>query len=110
MLITSSIPLLCVAVFVAGYGAYAFVPIAFTSIYKIKGISPQAVSIGMAMIFTTNGVGGALGGTLSASLAHPNFVSQTPLNSSTAYSGRFTSPSSFLQSGNFGLGSLTSQE
>ena len=69
MMITSSIPLLCVAVFVAGYGAYAFVPIAFTSIYKIKGISPQAVSIGMAMIFTTNGVGGALGGTLSAALS-----------------------------------------
>lgn len=68
MMITSSIPLLCVAVFVAGYGAYAFVPIAFTSIYKIKGISPQAVSIGMAMIFTTNGVGGTLSASLSQSM------------------------------------------
>lgn len=69
MLITPSVPLLCALSFIAGYGAYAFVPVAFTAIYKVKNITPIAVSVGLAMIYTTNGVGGALGGMLSAYLA-----------------------------------------
>ncbi|MGX8701664.1 MFS transporter [Caproiciproducens sp.] len=68
MMLTPNIALLCVLSFLAGYGAYAFVPLAFTSIYKLDGISPRAVSIGIAMILTTNGLGGALGGMLSGYL------------------------------------------
>lgn len=69
MMFTGNIPVLCILSFIAGYGAYAFVPVAFTTIYKIKGISPQAVSIGLAMIFTTNGIGGALGSMVPPMLA-----------------------------------------
>lgn len=68
LLITNNIALLTLAAFIAGYGAYAFIPIAFTTIYKIPGISPKGVSMGLAMIFTFVGVGGALGGTIAGIL------------------------------------------
>ncbi|MDR1397743.1 MAG: MFS transporter [Desulfarculales bacterium] len=64
LLFTDSIPLLCLLSFFAGYGAYAFVPIAFTAIYKIPAISPRAVAMGIAFIVMFNGLGGGLGGLL----------------------------------------------
>lgn len=64
LMFANSFPVLCIFSFLAGYGAYAFVPLGFTAIYKVKGISPMAVSIGVAMIITMNGLGGAMGSIL----------------------------------------------
>ena len=60
---------LCLLSFLTGYGAYAFVPVAFTAVYKIKDISPRAVTVGLAMIVTTHGIGGALGSIVPPMLA-----------------------------------------
>jgi predicted MFS family arabinose efflux permease len=64
MTLTANVPLLCILSFLAGYGAYAFVPIAFTAIYKIPQISARAVAMGVAMIAMLNALGGGLGGLL----------------------------------------------
>jgi predicted MFS family arabinose efflux permease len=69
MMFSGNVAALCVLSFIAGFGAYIFVPIGFTTIYKIKGISPTAVSIGLAMIFTMNGLGGAMGSLLPPIMA-----------------------------------------
>lgn len=68
MLQTSNIPLLCLASFISGYAAYSFVPLAFTTLYKIPNLSSQAVSLGTGFIFTLVGLGGALGGSLAGML------------------------------------------
>ncbi len=60
MLKTTSVPLLCVCAAIAGYGAYCFVPIAFTLIYKL-GLRSEVVSIGTGMILTGVALGSALG-------------------------------------------------
>jgi len=60
MLQTSNIFLLCLASAAAGFGAYFFVPLAFTTIYKL-GLHPQVVAIGTAMIMTGVAVGIAAG-------------------------------------------------
>lgn len=65
MLVTDNIFLLCLASFTAGFGAYAFVPIAFTTLYKIPGIKPRTVTLGVSCILTMVGVGGSLGGFLA---------------------------------------------
>lgn len=48
--------------FIAGYGAYAFVPVAMTHIYKLPGISPAAIGGGISFILTLTSVGGTLAG------------------------------------------------
>jgi len=63
----SSIPLLCVFSAIAGYGAYCFVPLAFTNIYKL-GMSRKAVTLGTGTIFTFVSVGTAIAGTVVGSL------------------------------------------
>lgn len=65
MLCTSSIPLLCLCSIVAGFGAYAFVPIAYTTLYKVSGVQPRTVTLGISCILTMVGVGSSLGGTLA---------------------------------------------
>lgn len=60
MLNTSNIVLLCVFSAIAGYGAYCFVPLAFTTLYKL-GLHPKVVSMGTAMIMTGVALGTALG-------------------------------------------------
>ena len=60
MLQTTNIPLLCVCAAIAGYGAYCFVPIAFTMLYKL-GLRSEVVSIGTGMILTGVALGSALG-------------------------------------------------
>ncbi len=68
MLKTDNVMLLCLASFAAGFGAYAFVPIALTTLYKIPNIQPRTVSLGTSCILTMVGVGGALGGWLAGQL------------------------------------------
>lgn len=68
MLKTSNIALLSIASFTAGFGAYAFVPIAFSSLYRIPDIKPRTVALGTSCILTMVGVGGALGGSLAGIL------------------------------------------
>ncbi|MGL5050151.1 MAG: MFS transporter [Cetobacterium sp.] len=68
MLQTSNIPLLCLASFISGFAAYAFVPLAFTILYKIPNLSSRAISLGTGFIFTLVGLGGAVGGTLAGIL------------------------------------------
>ncbi len=60
MLQTTSIPLLCICAAVAGYGAYCFVPIAFTTLYKL-GLRSEVVSVGTGMVLTGVALGSALG-------------------------------------------------
>ncbi|MGL6166690.1 MAG: MFS transporter [Fusobacteriaceae bacterium] len=68
MLQTSNLGLLCLASFISGYAAYAFVPLAFTVLYKIPNLSSRAISLGTGFIFTMVGLGGAIGGTLAGIL------------------------------------------
>lgn len=60
MLKVTSIPLLCACAAVAGYGAYCFVPIAFTTLYKL-GLRSEVVSVGTGMVLTGVALGSALG-------------------------------------------------
>lgn len=68
MLQTGSMPILCICSIVAGFGAYAFVPIAFTTLYKLPGVQPRTVTLGISCILTMVGVGSSLGGTLAGVL------------------------------------------
>ncbi|MGL5356510.1 MAG: MFS transporter [Cetobacterium sp.] len=68
MLQTSDIRLLCLASFISGFAAYSFVPLAFTTLYKIPNLSSKAISLGTGFIFTLVGLGGAIGGTLAGIL------------------------------------------
>lgn len=63
----TSIPLLCVFSAIAGYGAYCFVPLAFTNIYKL-GMSRKAVTLGTGTILTFVAVGSAIAGTVVGTL------------------------------------------
>lgn len=67
MTVVTSIPLLCVFSALAGYGAYCFVPLAFTNIYKL-GMSRKAVTIGTSTILTFVSVGSAIAGTVVGAL------------------------------------------
>lgn len=53
---------------IAGFASYAFVPMAFTTMYRIPGISSRAVTMAVSCALTTVGLGGALGGMLAGSL------------------------------------------
>lgn len=63
----SNIFLLCVFSAIAGYGAYCFVPLAFTNIYKL-GMSRKAVTLGTSTILTFVAVGSAIAGTVVGTL------------------------------------------
>ncbi|MEG0752290.1 MAG: MFS transporter [Angelakisella sp.] len=65
MLQTSNIAILSFCSALAGFGAYAFVPVAFTTLYRIPGIKPRTVTLGISCILTMVGVGSALGGMLA---------------------------------------------
>ncbi|MDR2480290.1 MAG: MFS transporter [Treponema sp.] len=71
MLQTNSVPLLCLFSAITGYGAYCFVPLAFTNVYKI-GLSQSAITVatGVILTFVTVGVGiaGTVLGPLTTSL------------------------------------------
>ena len=66
-----SVPLLCLCSALSGYGAYCFVPLAFTNVYKIR-LSKPAITIatGIILTFVTVGVGiaGTVVGSLTATL------------------------------------------
>ena len=57
---TSNITLLCIMFFLAGFGAFAFVPIAMSVPWKLKGISPTAIAIGITFILMIANIGGTL--------------------------------------------------
>lgn len=60
MLQSSNLVLLCVFAAIAGYGAYCFVPLAFTTLYKL-GLHPKVVTIGASMVMTGVSLGIAMG-------------------------------------------------
>lgn len=63
MMRVSSVPLLCLFSAIAGYGAYCFVPLAFTNVYKI-GLSQPAITLATGVILTFVTVGVALAGSV----------------------------------------------
>ena len=67
MTVLTSIPLLCLCSALAGYGAYCFVPLAFTNVYKI-GLSKPAITIATGTILTLVSVGIAIAGTVIGAL------------------------------------------
>jgi predicted MFS family arabinose efflux permease len=67
MTVLTSVPLLCVCSALAGYGAYCFVPLAFTNVYKI-GLSKPAVTIATGTILSLVSTGGAIAGTVIGAL------------------------------------------
>jgi sugar phosphate permease len=67
MTVVTSVPLLCLFAAIAGYGAYCFVPLAFTNVYKI-GLSRQAITIATGVILTFVAVGTAIAGTVIGTL------------------------------------------
>jgi MFS family permease len=67
MTVVTSVPLLCLFAALAGYGAYCFVPLAFTNVYKI-GLSRQAITIATGVILTFVSVGSAVAGTVIGTL------------------------------------------
>lgn len=68
MVFVNQVWLLIVISIIAGFASYAFVPMAFTAMYKIPGISPRAVTMAVSVALTTVGLGGALGGKLAGNL------------------------------------------
>ena len=65
---SSSVVVAAICFFIAGYGAYAFVPVAMTHLYKIPGISPAAIGTAISFILTLTSIGGTLAGTIVKSL------------------------------------------
>lgn len=61
-LVVKSPIIIAICFIIAGYGAFAFVPIAMTHIYKLPGIDPSAISVGISVILTLTSVGGTLAG------------------------------------------------
>ena len=59
---TASLPILCIFFFLAGFGAFAFVPIAMSVPWKIKGLSAGAIAMGTAFILMIANIGGTLAG------------------------------------------------
>jgi len=69
MLPTSSVAVATIASFLAGFGAFAFVPVAFTLLYKLPGINPKTIAMGTGIIITIATLGATAGGVLSGVLA-----------------------------------------
>ena len=67
MTVVTSLPLLFMFSAMAGFGAYFFVPLAFTNVYKI-GLSKAAVSISTGIILTFVLVGVAIAGNVVGGL------------------------------------------
>jgi predicted MFS family arabinose efflux permease len=67
MMRVSSVPLLCLFSAIAGYGAYCFVPLAFTNVYKI-GLSQPAITLATGILLTFVTVGIALAGSVVGTL------------------------------------------
>jgi predicted MFS family arabinose efflux permease len=69
MLPTNSVVVATIASFLAGFGAFAFVPVAFTLLYKLPGINPKTIAMGTGIIITIATLGATAGGVLSGVLA-----------------------------------------
>lgn len=67
MVNVSSVPLLCLLAAIAGYGAYCFVPLAFTALYKL-GLPSDAVSMAVGTVLSFVALGTALAGTIVGGL------------------------------------------
>jgi predicted MFS family arabinose efflux permease len=67
MMRVSSVPLLCLFSAIAGYGAYCFVPLAFTNVYKI-GLSQPAITLATGILLTFVTVGIAIAGSVVGTL------------------------------------------
>ena len=61
---TMNLAALCVLFFLAGFGAFAFVPIAMSVPWKLKGLSSGAIALGTAFILTIANIGGTLAGVI----------------------------------------------
>ena len=67
MTVTTNLPLLILFAALAGFGAYCFVPLVFTNMYKI-GLSKPAITIAVGIIMTFVTIGIALAGSAVGSL------------------------------------------
>ena len=65
---TSSVPLLVILFFIAGYGAFAFGPIAITTLFKIPNVEPSVTATGLGFVFTLSSIGGTLAGVIIGAL------------------------------------------
>jgi predicted MFS family arabinose efflux permease len=65
--IFKSVPLLMLCSSIAGFGAYFFVPLAFTNVFKL-GLSQKSTTMGMGTVITLISVGIALAGTIPGTL------------------------------------------
>ncbi len=59
---TTNVAVLCTVFFLAGFGAFAFVPIAMSVPWKLKGLSSSAIALGTAFILMIANIGGTLAG------------------------------------------------
>jgi predicted MFS family arabinose efflux permease len=66
--LTSNFILICITFFIAGFGAFAFVPIGLTVLFKLKTLSPSAIATGTAVILTIANIGSALAGVVIGKL------------------------------------------
>lgn len=64
---SSSMPVLCLCSAVAGFGAYCFVPMGFTALYKI-GLPMRAVSMAVGTLLSFISLGVAVAGTVIGAL------------------------------------------
>lgn len=68
MLLHTSIFVLGLASFLAGVGAFAFVPPGISLPFKLRGIKPQEVAMGIGIMISIITLGGALGGIVAGSI------------------------------------------
>lgn len=68
MLQTDNMVILCICSIIAGFGAYAWVPTAFSVLYKLPNVKPRVVTLGTSCILTMVSVGSTLGGSLAGIL------------------------------------------
>jgi len=68
MLQTSNVALLTVASFLTGFGAFAFVPPGLSMPYKLPGIKPKEVAMGISIIMAIITLGGGLGPVIAGNI------------------------------------------
>lgn len=68
MLQTSNVALLTVASFLTGFGAFAFVPPGLSLPYKLPGIKPKEVAMGISIMLAIITAGGGLGPVIAGNI------------------------------------------
>lgn len=69
LLQTSNLVILAIAAAICGYGAYAFVPLAYTILYRIPGLHSKTVAASTSIVLTAITLGAALGSIIVGQLS-----------------------------------------